>query len=135
MKRCYAEVSLGVYFGPALVVRPAASLHYRYRNYGSSHWGIFVRKSSWLTLSAPCPEQRLMGGADGGASGKLFKEAGLECDTKLLASSSKVLSSRKPLQQPKPAATQADTAQPQGSHSPQTAGEECAEEICVVPAS
>ncbi len=67
-------------------------------------------------------------------SGKLFKDVGLECDTKLLASSSKVLSFRKPLQ-PKPAAAPATAQSHSSPSSPQTAGEECAEEICAVPAS
>ncbi|EIE27631.1 S-adenosyl-L-methionine-dependent methyltransferase [Coccomyxa subellipsoidea C-169] len=66
--------------------------------------------------------------------GKLFKDVGLECDTKLLASSSKVLSFRKPLQ-PKPAAAPATVQSQSSPSSPQTAGEECAEEICAVPAS
>ncbi|CAL8463579.1 g3113 [Coccomyxa elongata] len=74
--------------------------------------------------------------------GKLFKEAGLECDTKLLASSTKVLSFRKPLQPAKQAPQAGAITQMQNggssstsSSSPQTAGEECAEEICAVPAS
>lgn len=76
------------------------------------------------------------------SAGKVLKEAGLECDTKLLASSTKVLSFRKPLQPAKQALQPGATTQTQNggsssnsSSSPQTAGEECAEEICAVPAS
>jgi hypothetical protein len=64
--------------------------------------------------------------------GKLFKDVGLECDMKVVGSSSKTLSFRKPLQPTQAAEQPNRQSEPE---APSVAGELQAEALGTVPAS